>query len=81
MSRYYSPERGLTINLDKTLDPEFYCLECFVLKSFQEPSQFFNLFGFFVTLCSLNGLQTIATVETMNCRILCFIILQPPLGW
>ena len=33
-------------------------------------------------LCSLNGLQTIATVETMNFRILCFIeILQPPLGW
>ena len=24
-------------------------------------------------LCSLNGLQTIATVETMNFRILCFI--------
>ena len=33
-------------------------------------------------LCSLNGLQTIATVETMNFRILCFIkILQPLLGW
>ena len=33
-------------------------------------------------LCSLNGLQTIATVETMNIRILCFIkILQPLLGW
>ena len=33
-------------------------------------------------LCSLNGLQIIATVETLNFRILCFIkILQPPLGW
>ena len=33
-------------------------------------------------LCSLNGLQTIATVKTMNFRILCFIkILQPLLGW
>ena len=33
-------------------------------------------------ICSLNGLQTIATVETMNFRILCFIkILQPLLGW
>ena len=33
-------------------------------------------------LCSLNGLQTIATVETMNFRILCFIkILEPLLGW
>ena len=34
-------------------------------------------------LCqALNGLQTIATVKTMNLRILCFIkILQPPLGW
>ena len=32
--------------------------------------------------CSLNGLQIIATVETMNFRILCFIkILQAPLGW
>ena len=32
-------------------------------------------------LCSLNGLQTIATVETMNFRFLCFIkILQPLLG-
>ena len=25
-------------NLDKTLDSEFYCLNCFVSKSFQEPS-------------------------------------------
>ena len=33
-------------------------------------------------LCSLNGLQTIAAVETMNFRILCFIkILQPLSGW
>ena len=33
-------------------------------------------------LCSLNGLQAIATVERMNFRILCFIkILQPLLGW
>ena len=33
-------------------------------------------------LCSLNGLQTIGTVESMNFRILCFIkILQPLLGW
>ena len=45
-------------------------------------AQFFELFGFFVILCSLNGLQTIATVETMNFRILCFVkILQRPLGW
>ena len=44
-------------NLDKTLDSEFYCLKCFVLKSFQEPK---NLFGLFVILCSLNGLQTIS---------------------
>ena len=40
---------------------------------FRNQAQFFNLFGFFVILCSLNGLQTIATVETMNFRILCFI--------
>ena len=45
-------------------------------------TQFFNLLGFFAILCSLNGLQTIAIVKTMNFRILCFInILQPPLGW
>ena len=45
-------------------------------------AQFFNLFGFFVILCSLNGLQKITAVETMNFRILCFIkILQPLLGW
>ena len=25
-------------NLDKTLDSEFYCLKCFVLKLFQEPN-------------------------------------------
>ena len=36
-------------------------------------AQFFNLFGFFVTLCSPNGLQAIATVETTNFRIPCFI--------
>ena len=43
---------------------------------------YFNLLGFFAILCSLTGLQTIATVETMNFRILCLIkILQPPLGW
>ena len=41
-----------------------------------------NSFGFFVILCSLNGLQTIATFETMNFRILRFIkILQALLGW
>ena len=33
-----------------------------------------------MTLCSLNGMQTIATVETMNFRILSFIIRQPPFG-
>ena len=37
MSRYYSPEGGF-YNLGKTLDSEFYCLKCFVLKSFQEPN-------------------------------------------
>ena len=36
MSRYYSPERGF-YNLDKTMASGFYCLKCFVLKSFQEP--------------------------------------------
>ena len=52
------------------------------MLNFRNQAQFFNSFGFFVILCSLNGLQTIATVETMNFRILCFIkILQPPLGW
>ena len=25
-------------NLDETQDSEFYCLKCFVLKSFQEPN-------------------------------------------
>ena len=81
MSRYYPPE-GVFYNLDKTLDSEFYCLKCFVLNHFRNQAQFFNLFGFFVILCSLNGLQTIATVETMNFQTLCFIrILQPPLGW
>ena len=50
----------------------------FCLKSFQEPST--NLY-FILFVCSLNGLQTIATVE-INFRIICFIkILQPPLGW
>ena len=45
-------------------------------------AQFFKLFGLFVIVCPLNGLQIIATVETMNFRILCFIkILQPSLGW
>ena len=43
-------------NLDKTLDSEFCCLKCFVSKSFQEQSTILNLFGFFVILCSLNGL-------------------------
>ena len=82
MSRYYSPERGFTIQLCKTLDSKFYCLKCFFfLNHFRNQAQFFNLFGFFVTLCSLKGLQTIATVETMNFRILCFIILQPSLDW
>ena len=36
MSWYYSPEGFY--NLDKTLDSEFYCLNCFVSKSFEEPS-------------------------------------------
>ena len=44
---------------------------------FTNQAQFFNLFGFFVTICSLNGLQAIATVETMNFRIPYFVkILQ-----
>ena len=60
-------------NLDKTLDSEFYCLKCFVLKSFRNQAQFFNLLGFFAILCSLNGLQTVATVETVNFWILCFV--------
>ena len=68
-------------NLDKTLDSEFHYLKCFVIKYFRNQAQFFHLFGFFSTLCSLNGLQTIGTVETMNFRIPYFIkILQPPLG-
>ena len=29
MSSYYSPERGFTIQSDKTLDSKFYCLKCF----------------------------------------------------
>ena len=38
-----------------------------------------NLFGSFVTLCSPNGLQAIATVDTMNFQTTCFtIILQTP---
>ena len=54
----------------------------FCFKIILEPEQFFNSFGFFVILCSLNGLQTIPTVETMNFRILCCIkILAPLLGW
>ena len=73
MSRYYSLEGGFQ---------NFVVLNVFFLNHFRNQAQFFNLFGFFVILCSLNGLQPIATVETMNFRILCFIkILQPSLGW
>ena len=82
MSRYYSPEGGFTIQIQLWIQNFIVLIKCLVLKSFQEPSTIlFNSFGFFVILCSLNGLQTITTVETMNFRILCFItILQPFLG-
>ena len=82
MLRYLiSHLKGVLQNLDRTLDSEFYCLKCFVLKSCQEPSTILNLFGFFVILCSPNSLQAIATVETMKFRIPCFIkILRTPLG-
>ena len=44
-------------------------------------AQLFKLFGFFVTLYSLNGLQAIAIVETINFQIPRYIkILQTPLG-
>ena len=70
MSRYYSPERGFTIYIKLWI------------HHFRNQAQFFNSFGFFVILCSLNGLQTIATVDTINFRILCFIKILPPLlGW
>ena len=68
-------------NLDKTLDPEFYCLKCcFKIISGTKQNSLIYL-AFFATLCSMNGLQTIVTVETMNFRIPCFIkILQHLLG-
>ena len=55
---------------------------CFKIISGTKHNSLINLLSFLVILCSLNGLQTIATVETMNFRIPCFLkILQPPLGW
>ena len=81
MSRYYSPEGAFAIQI-KLWIQNFIVFNVLFQNHFRNQTQFFNLLDFFAIHCSLNGWQTIATVETMNFRILCFIkILQPPLGW
>ena len=65
MFKYYSPEVGFTIQVELWIQNE--------PNTNMNQVKFFDLIGFFVTLCSLNGLQAISTVETMNFRIPCFI--------
>ena len=57
----------------------FVVLNVFFL--FMNQAQFLNSFGFFVTLCSINGLKATTAVKTINFQILCYIkSLETPFG-
>ena len=55
MSRYYSPEGGFTIQIKLWIQNSIV-LNVLFQNHFRNQAQFFNLFGFFVILCSLNSL-------------------------
>ena len=55
MFRYYLPEADFTIQIELWIQI-FIVLNVLFSNHFMNQAQFFNLFGFVVTLCSLNGL-------------------------
>ena len=60
MLRYYSPVGGF--HSSELWIQNFVVLNVFC-DHFMKEAQFFNLFGFFVTLCSINGIKAIVTLK------------------